>query len=196
MEYLKKIFTKQESIGLSIILVALLSVMLFNFSISERKARDAQRKQDVRDITNALESYKNDTGNYPASDNGKIVGCDSGKKDNLGFPILRACKWGEESLGNPYKPDEAKYLPRIPVDPKNSQGISYYYLTDGKFYQVYASLEGHDEAEYDPKIVARNLNCGNQICNFGLASNHTPLDKSLEEYENEINATKAAPAKK
>ena len=194
-KYFKNLFTKKEIIGLLSIVVVLSVSMLFNFSISERKARDSQRKQDVRDIANAIESYKNDFGSYPASDNGKIVACDTGKKDSLGFAILRACNWGEDSLADANDPKRAKYMERIPVDPKNSQGISYNYVTDGRFFQLYASLEGHDEAEYDTKIVARNLICGNKVCNFGLGSSHTPLDKSIEEYENEIDV-KTAPLKK
>lgn len=192
---LKGIFTRKEITGLSVIMVVLLFFMLFNFSISERKARDSQRKQDVRDIANALEAYRDDFGSFPASDNGKIVGCDTGKKDNLGMPILRACNWGEDFFGNSVDTKVRKYLERIPVDPRNSQGMSYYYLSDGRFFQLFASLEGEDEAEYDRVIIARNLVCGNKICNFGLASSHTPLDKSIEEYENEIDA-KTAPAKK
>lgn len=192
---LKGIFTRKEITGLSIIMVVLLFFMLFNFSISERKARDSQRKQDVRDIANALEAYRDDFGSFPASDNGKIVGCDTGKKDNLGMPILRACNWGEDFFGNSVDTKARKYLERIPVDPRNSQGMSYYYLSDGRFFQLFAALEGEDEAEYDRVIIARNLVCGNKICNFGLASSHTPLDKSIEEYENEIDA-KTAPIEK
>lgn len=191
-----KIFTKKEFTILSVMLLVLMGVMLFNFSISERKARDAQRKQDLRDISNALESYKNDVGVYPASENGKIVGCDTGKKDELNMPILRACNWGEESLGNAFHPDKAKYLERIPVDPRNSDGYKYYYLTDGKFFQIYASLEGADETERDPAIITRNIFCGVKVCNFGIASSHTPLDKSLEEYENEIDESLTVSTKK
>lgn len=194
--YFSRMFTRREALGLGLILVVLSVVMALNFSVSERKARDAQRKQDVRDIANALEAYKNDLGSYPVSENGKIVGCDTGKKDNLGMPILRACNWGEDYLGNPLKPDQTKYLERIPVDPRNSDGYKYYYLTDGRFFQLYASLEGTDEAEYSPAVIARNIFCGVKVCNFGLASSHTPLDKSIEEYENELDEALTAPAKK
>lgn len=176
-----KVFTKKETIGLGIILIPLFAFMLFNFSISERKARDASRKQDVRDIANAVEHYRDDFSAYPLSQDGQIVGCDSGKKDEKGVTILRSCEWGQESL------DGVK----LPIDPRHGQGHRYYYLSDGFAFQVYAALEGSDEAEYDVKIVARNLPCGDNICNFGLASSHTPLDKSLEEYENEVNAKKA-----
>jgi hypothetical protein len=40
--------------------------------------------------------------------------------------------------------------------------------------------------EYDPKIVARGVSCGKVICNFGKASRGTPLDRSLEQFEKEL----------
>lgn len=182
---IQKLFTKKEALGLTVILVIILGFMLFNFGIAERKARDAERKDDVRSISNALKTYHDDFGSYPLSQDGKIVGCDSGKKDAKGKIILRGCEWGQDSL------DGVK----LAIDPRHGQGHHYYYLSDGRYYQVYAALEGKDEAEYDPKIIARNLPCGDFICNFGLSSGLTPLDKSLQEYENEIDA-KTAPATK
>lgn len=193
-EYTGMIFTKKEFMGVGLILLTILGFMVFNFRVSERKARDVQRKQDVRDIVTALDSYRNDIGGYPASENGKIVACDSGKKDNLGKVVLRSCDWGMDSFVDVAGLKGARYMERIPVDPKNSEGVRYYYVSDGRFFQLYAALESSAEAEYDPAIVARNLVCGNKTCNFGLGSGRTPLDKSIEEYENEIDA-KTAPNK-
>lgn len=181
MNKVRDLFTKKEWLGIGAILFGLFFFMLLNFSVSERKARDAQRKQDVRDIANALESYKDKNGGYPLPLNGKIVGCDSGKKDERGIVILRACDWGLDAFNGA----------RLLVDPGNSSGISYYYLSDGRFFQLYAALEGSEEAEYDKKIIARNLPCGKLICNFGLGSSHTPLDKSIQEYENILDAQTA-----
>ena len=163
---------------MGIISLILAIFMFFNFGISQRKARDAQRKQDVRDITRVLEVYKEKAGSYPLSLNGKIVGCDSGRRDERGEIILRTCDWGVDAFDGR----------RLLVDPSNSFGIGYYYLSDGKFFQLYASLESRREAEYDVKIVARKLPCGKAVCNFGLGSSRTPLDKSISEYENELDA--------
>lgn len=175
---IKNLFAKREWLGLAAIGLGLAFFMAINFNVSERKARDAQRKQDVRDMLNSLESYKERVGSYPVSLNGKIVGCDSGKLDEKGAMILRSCSWGMEKFNGQ----------RLLVDPGNSFGIIYYYISDGRFFQLYAALEGREEAEYDLKIVARNLSCGKLVCNFGLGSSWTPLDKSLEEYENELDA--------
>lgn len=186
--YIKRVFTKKEYMGLGAILLVIFVFMFFNFSISERKARDAQRKQDIRDIANALDSYKNDIGSYPESENGMIKGCNTGRKNDLGQPILRACDWGTEGLIDPSGTKGSRYMERIPVDPRNSGGMKYYYLSDGRFFQIFAALESSGEAEYDKSIVVRGLMCGNKVCNFGLASSHTPLDKTIQEYENELDA--------
>ncbi|CAN5325485.1 hypothetical protein BH10PAT1_BH10PAT1_4340 [soil metagenome] len=88
---------------------------------------------------------------------------------------------------NSIYPPALSALPVSPKDPGTPNGYSYLYITDGKFFQIYASLEGiKDEAEYNPKIASLNLKCGKFICNFGKSSGSVPLDKSLEEYENEL----------
>ena len=90
---------------------------------------------------------------------------------------------------NSIYPANLSNLTNAPKDPGTTNGHSYLYLTDGKFFQLFASLEGgSDESQYNPVIVKRNLKCGSFICNFGVASSNTPLDISLSMYENEINA--------
>lgn len=89
---------------------------------------------------------------------------------------------------NPLYPYKLSDLPNAPKDPGTVNGYAYLYISDGKYYQLYASLEGgSDESQYNPKIAKLNLKCGNYICNFGVASGNTPLDKSIQEYENELN---------
>ncbi len=88
---------------------------------------------------------------------------------------------------NSIYPSDLSSLAKAPKDPGTPSGHSYLYLTDGKYYQLYASLEGGaDEMEYSSNIFVRNLKCGKFICNFGKASGNAPLDKTLEEYENEL----------
>lgn len=78
-------------------------------------------------------------------------------------------------------------LKPLPNDPQWDRGVAYLYLTNGRTFQLYGSLEIIDQDEYDEKVVSRNLACGIRICNFGRAYGNTQLDKSIEEYENEIN---------
>ena len=84
--------------------------------------------------------------------------------------------------------DLSGFLPAVPRDPESVNGVDYIYLSNGSRYQVYASLEDKKQDEYEVNIEKRNISCGARICNFGRAYGETPLDKSLEEYENEIYA--------
>lgn len=74
----------------------------------------------------------------------------------------------------------------IPTDPLLKNGDKYLYFSNGKRFQLYASLELTDQDEYDEKVASRNLLCGTRVCNFGRAYGDTPLDISIEEYENKL----------
>ncbi len=178
--------TNEEIIGILIILIAVFLVFSVNLRVSIRRARDAQRKSDVRSISDSLNKYQNDFGFFPLSEGGKIVACRGEINSTTGTYEFKACEWAIDSLIDISDPSYLPYLSKIPYDPDKDKGASYYYLSNGKKYQIYAALEGRDEAEYDLKIEARKLSCGIKICNFGLASGALPLDKSIEEYENEM----------
>lgn len=126
-------------------------------------------------MSDALKKYQDESGFIPLSRDGKILACGN-KVDEQGFPVFEICKWGKDGVGE---------IKMLPLDPHTGRGVSYYFLSNGRHFQIFAALEGKDESEYDEKIVKRNLPCGTIICNFGLSSG-PPLDKSLEEYENEL----------
>ena len=173
-----KFFTRKELLAVVLILGVVILASLSNFKVSLRRARDVQRKNDIRSVSDALIKYNEDFGPFPLAEDGKIVGCHGPetKIDEKGrITGLVACEWGRDALAD-----------KLPQDPLFEEGLRYLYLSSGEHFQLYASLEGTDEPEYDEKIVARNLSCGSQICNFGLSYGATPLDKSIEEYENEL----------
>jgi type II secretory pathway pseudopilin PulG len=143
-----KVFTKQETIAVFLILAVIFTISAFNFKTALRRGRDNERENDLGDISKMLDSYKDKNSEYPA---------------------------------------RLSDIATLPKDPGTPQGYSYLYITDGKYYQLYASLEGGtDESVYKPEIEKLGLKCGNFVCNFGVASGSTPLDKSLEVYENEL----------
>lgn len=177
-----KFFSKYEFVEITIIIAILIAVSLPNFIVSLRRARDAQRKNDLGSLENALLRFNNDFGFFPlASVDGRIIAC-----RGVG-ELLEPCDWGVDALTDPSDPSFPPYLSSIPVDPDNSKGVSYHYLSNGKRFQILAALEGKDEDEYDESILARGIYCGKALCNSGKASGRTPLDKSLQEYENELN---------
>lgn len=172
-----KIFTRQEKNIVAAILLVIFIAAFFNYQVAIRRGRDNQRKNDMGDLANALGVYKERNGFYPlSSEDGKIKACldrPLAPDENL-MVIAQSCEWGKDQLGN---------VRGLPHDPQDKSGVSYHYISNGNYFQVFGALEG-DEAEYDQKVVNRNISCGKRICNFGKASDKTPLDISIEEYEN------------
>jgi len=196
-----KPFTKSEAILVSLIFLIVFSVTSLGLKTSLRRARDAGRVSDLGTLTDALLTFYEDYGFFPPSEEGKIKMC-KGKnfdsvlaqmKEDKEFDFgklesaLRICEWGSDSLSDILDDTGLVYLERIPIDPRDGQGMKFLYLSNTRHFQVYAYLEGEDEeAGYNEKIVARNLFCGIEICSFGKSSGETPLDKSIEDYEEEL----------
>lgn len=179
-----------------VILAVIIAFSCPNFIVSVRRARDAQRKADVGSIYSALNEFQSDFGSFPLSKGGKIAFCSpvvkkeavelSNKGSSISDFDYSVCEWGKDSISDLSDPSFLPYLKIIPQDPYYSKGRGYYYFSNGNRYQIYGSLESKAEDEYDEAIIKRNLPCGNAICNFGKAYSNTPLDISIEEYENEI----------
>jgi type II secretory pathway pseudopilin PulG len=189
-----KLFSKFWFFGLQgmdklvaiLILASLLLLSYFNLQISFRRSRDAQRKADIRSIYDALMAYQNDFGKFPASFEGKIVACKGEFNSELDFYELAPCEWYWDGLEDVNDESYPAYLEQIPSDPHHGKGARYLYISNGRHFQVFASLESSREDEYVAAIADRQLNCGSRICNFGRSDGQVPLDKSLEVYENEI----------
>lgn len=182
-------FTKKEFGVVFITLSVIIAVTFSNLQVSFRRARDVQRKGDLRAIYNGLVAYREDIASFPASDDGKIVACFGGV-DEKDIPQRKPCEWREDKLRDIFydyeNPDNdyPSYIGNLPADPHYDKGVEYVYLSNGRNFQVLTALEGGEsEPEYSPGIVARNIMCGSRICNYGLANGDTPLDISVEEYE-------------
>lgn len=158
-------FTLIEIMVVMVIIGVLAALGIGSFQSSQQKARDAQRKSDLRSIATALDTYVNDKGRYPLSDDGRIAGCANES----------VCQWGEPFV------DEhgTMYMVELPAD--RLSGWSYYYHSeDGRSFQLYARLE--NTLDFDiPKdedgiaMVFAGTDCGVAACNYGIASsNITP----------------------
>jgi hypothetical protein len=197
-----KPFTKQETLVIGIILLAIVVVSLNNFKIAIRRSRDAQRRGDLAAISEALDKFHEDFGYFPfSSTDNRIAACRPDDFDELlqdsvreeGFDYLHyfsglvPCQWGKDSLRDLSDESYPAYLASIPADPRTEKGFSYVYLSNGNRYQIYAYLEGEEsEAGYYQGVVDRGLSCGSKVCNYGKSFGQTPLEKSIEEYENEL----------
>lgn len=191
MNNLIKPFSKNEIKYVGGVLLVIFILSFFNFRISIRRARDNQRKNDLGTLQGSLEKYNQKTGIYPLStEDGKIISC---KDENTIYDPktdtwenVKACEWGKDALYD-FRDTELSYIMNpIPNDPKNLEGKKFVYLSNGKRFQLLGYLEGEDEPEFNLKVKERKIDCGGVICNYGRASGSTPLDKSIEEYENEL----------
>jgi type II secretory pathway pseudopilin PulG len=196
-----KSFTKYELIGVVIILLIVGGFTVTGLFTSLRRARDAQRMADLGSLSNALVVFREEYGFFPSSSNGKIKACKGERFDEVLSELqtlpqfdkdlfesgLRECNWGDDSFRDLVDETRDPYLASVPIDPKHKDGTTYTYLSNGRRFQIFASLEGGSEEEfYDPAVVARNISCGNFLCSVGKAYANTPLDRSIEKYEEEL----------
>jgi len=192
-----RFFNKKELVAVSTVLVFVVVVTFSNLKVSNQKARDAQRRSDVRALADALTKYQSEFSFFPPDIDGKILACKGDSFDEFVetqdasriesfFDLLQACQWGRDALAD-LTEESTIYMKHIPSDPKSDQGYSYLYLSNSKRFQIYAFLEGGLDAEqFDAAVVSRGLNCGVNICNFGVSFSGTPIDRSIEEYEEEL----------
>ncbi len=195
-----KPFTKTESLAIGTILLIIFFLTFLNLRISLRRARDSQRRADIGSVADALEKYQKDFGFFPPSTaDGKILAC---KGDNFGqvpddikeeekkdffFKMLKGCGWGKDALRDVNDDEYEEYMKVIPSDPKYEKGYTYLYISNMNRFQLFAYLEGEDaEVGFRQGIIDRGLECGINTCNYGKAFGVTPLEKTLEEYENEL----------
>jgi hypothetical protein len=196
-------FTKKEFIAVCVILTFVGIFMATNLSVALRRARDAQRKADIGAIADALEKYHEEFGYFPPSIDGSIVACkgpDFDEKINEvseKTPVVREeylallapCVWGEDSFTDVSDSEHLPYMQRLPRDPYADRQMTYLYLSNQNRYQLFTALEGgNSENGYDTSITARALSCGaaGELCSFGKSYGDTPLDRSIEVYEEEL----------
>jgi general secretion pathway protein G len=140
-------FTLIELLVVISIIGILATLVAANLNSARSRARDAERKSDLKNIQTALRLYYNDYSKYPASDAGKIKGCTDGTLD---------CEWGGTwSAGT----GPTVYMKTLPQDPlynsTDSTSPSYYYFqgSDTDSYILSACLENAS----DTNGIANNV---------------------------------------
>ena len=133
-------FTLIELLIVIVIIGILSTVVIANFVGIRARARDAQRKTDLRQIQTALQLYYSDNGYFPP---------------DTDFP----------DCGGPFSADTVTYMQEVPCDPIG-EGLSYHYESyttgglggcvaqpDGSYicesYKLYACLENGSDSEID-----------------------------------------------
>lgn len=161
-----KAFTIIELIVV-ISIIAMLSVLgLSTYSSVQVDARNAKRKEDLKEIQKALEIYKNENGSYPST----IVG-----SSRQWYGLCNPNPWGPDDLtvdgADQYIPGlSPDYMQQLPKDPRDNTTNSssartqcqtnpnencYLYSSDGVDFKLLAhcSPEGtlsSDDPFYDP----------------------------------------------
>lgn len=154
-----------ELLIVMVILSILVAIATGTYATSSKRGRDNRRKNDLRSIATALEAYYSDKGTYPTGTNGVIMGCGAGDSG--------ACAWGDP---NGFKDQYGTlYMVLIPVDPIDSQ--TYYYVSSGTNYKLYAKLENtRDAGDGVDQDGYTGTDCSidnTVLCTYGIASANT-----------------------
>ncbi len=134
-------FTLIELLIVVAIIGILSTLLMTNFIGVRQRARDAQRKSDLRQMQSALELYRSDQGSYPSVASAPY---------QLTTDILNT--------------QNTTYMRTIPSDPLGTgvyNGGNYYYSSDGTKYTLAACAENIA----DPQ--AQNSSPGGNGCSSG-----------------------------
>lgn len=125
-----------------IVILGILAVVLMNPVTQLKKARDSQRKSNLREIKTSLVLYYSIHGAYPENDgDGKIIGC--------GEPVS-SCDWGAK-----WERDNVVFMKILPDDPLDTPDYQYTQVDDENFYLI-AILE----IDSDPSAAKSQAKCG------------------------------------
>lgn len=156
-------FTLLEILVVMVIIGILAAMGIGSYMSSQMKARDARRKQAVRQIANAVELYYNDNGVFPISTGPtdyRIIGCGSPPPASPS-----ACDWGDQ-----FNRGLSVYMAQLPPE---SHG-PFLYESDGSYFKIYTFLENSKDSQ---TMSGLGINCfTGKECNFALSSTNTTIN--------------------
>src|SRR3990167_9535793 len=164
-------FTIIEVLAVMAVIGILTTIVVGGYRQTQRRGRDAQRKSDLKQVSQSLEVYLSDHATYPPSSvDGKIMGCPAETTE---------CEWGSgqfsDATGN-------IYFVNLPAEPSSSQAYFYRAFDSNRKYQIFAWLENpkdqdcfYGECETDPGYLPSGVNCGVTPCNYAVYSPNVRL---------------------
>ena len=129
----KYLFKKEKNEGFTLIELLLVlaiigvltSFLLANLIGAKARARDAQRKSDMRQLQAAFELYRSDQGDYPAS---PLPTCGNSLSAPTGGTV---------------------YMQKVPCDPLKNTSYSYNLTGGGTGYTLISCLENVNDSQKD-----------------------------------------------
>ena len=145
----KKAFTLIELLVVIAIIAMLSALLVPNFMSARERARDAQRKSDLKQIQKALEMYRQDQTppTYPTAG-----------------PVIN--RFG--SCGSPFGSASTVYINKIPCDPLGP--TPYYYLSNNTnlTFELCTCLENKADPEPTPASICSGLSCNTGQKKYGI----------------------------
>ena len=163
-------FTLVELLVVMAIIGVLASLVVGGFRSAQMRGRDAQRKSDLKQISQALEMFYSDYNRYPSGSGGLIMACPYDPDTGTGT----ACSWGSAE----FKDNKTIYFKKMPIDPA-APSLGYFYrvvpTSNNQKFQLFARLENsrdQDCLEGDCSYPS-GYSCGGPTCNFSITSPNT-----------------------
>lgn len=165
-------FTLVEILVVMSIIGVLVGLVGGNYITSRLRARDAERKNSLVQITKALELYFNDYNKYPEAITGRIEGI----------------AWGGVFIDS----QNTIYMKQIPLD-RQAPARQYLYETnvERNKYRLYARLENEQDLdtdlngdgvpgdEFDGSVGDGSAKvCGARNCNYAIVSPNTNVTEA------------------
>lgn len=139
----QRAFTLIELLIVIAIIGIISSLLISNYIGVRQRARDTQRKSDLKQIQSALEIYRADNGSYP------------GTLPTTGSPAYLNCAVGTGITGGT---PTVTYMQQIPCDPSSNGVYRYYYsyISSTDTYSLIACLENSNDSNKD---TTTHTNC-------------------------------------
>lgn len=145
-----KAFTLIELLIAMAIIGILATVGLGSFRTAQMRGRDAERKSDLKQISNAIELYYQDYNRYPLA---TLI-----------------------TLGSELTDGKTTYMKIVPGDPTGACPYIYKVSSTGKSYQLFARLENTQDKNINGNIT---IVCGSNKYNFSITSPNTTPTESI-----------------
>ncbi|MDP3994355.1 MAG: prepilin-type N-terminal cleavage/methylation domain-containing protein [bacterium] len=117
-------FTLIELLVVISIIGILTALVVSNMNAARERARDAQRKSDLKNIKTSLMLYYNTCNAYPDDSGGQIKGCGDAKT----CATAVSCSWG-----SPWAMEGTTYMKIMPKDPLDAQSYIYDKIDNNSF---------------------------------------------------------------